>query len=37
MHESIPAEAEALCRSMEREEHPLFLPTPPFMALVGEE
>ena len=31
------AEAEALGRGMEREGHPLFLPTPPFMALAGEE
>jgi len=29
------AEAEAL--GIEEEEHPLFLPTPPFMALAGEE
>ena len=31
------AEAETLGRGMEREEHPLFLPNPPFMALAGEE
>ena len=30
------AEAEAL-GAEEEEEHPLFLPTPPFMAAVGEE